>query len=794
MKSNLVVGIVGNPNCGKSTLFNRLTGGRQTIGNWPGVTVERKEGLLQVGDQEITLVDLPGIYSLAAIAPDERVARDFMLSRGHDLIINIVDGSNLERNLYLTMQLMEMRVPMMVVLNMMDVAEQRRCVPDTKALAERLGCPVVGVVAKRDEGLETLRAVMVRAAQMGRESLPGMPELTEPLASAIETLRPAVLPIAHAAGLDSRWLALKLIEGDGGAPEGVDDPGIVAQVASIRQELESKTGDEPDISFAHARYHAIEKIADAVIDRHGMASHALTDRLDTVLLNRFLGLPIFLVVLYLMFMFTINLGGAFIDFFDILFGAVFVEGTRVLLQGVSAPEWLITLLAAGLGGSIQTLATFIPPIGFMFLFLSWLEDSGYLARAAFILDRLLRFIGLPGKAFIPMMVGFGCNVPAILGTRTLENPRDRLMTILMNPFMSCGARMPVYALFVAAFFPQGGQNVVFFLYLTGILLAILTGLILKNTLLRGEPTPFVMELPLYHLPSLASVLRHASGRLRGFVTRASRVLIPVIVVLSMLNAMGTDGGFDSANQEKSVLSQIGRQITPIFKPMGIQEDNWPATVGLFIGVFAKEAVIGSLDALYSQMDGQEKGKEEEAPFDLMGKVQEAFASIGEKFGELGQTLTDPLKVQLESFESAEDAAKASKVTTGTLGAMTRLFDGTAGAVAYLLFVLLYFPCVAATAAIQQEVGPRWTVFAALWTTSVAWSVATGFYQAATFARHPGSSFVWLAGLGLFWLVVVMLMRLVPMRSILAVPVRPRAIPIASGAGCGSGCASCESGH
>ncbi|MBF0189631.1 MAG: Fe(2+) transporter permease subunit FeoB [Magnetococcales bacterium] len=775
METNHVIGIVGNPNCGKSTLFNRLTGSRQTVGNWPGVTVERKEGICRLDDREITVVDLPGVYSLAAHSPDEQVARDFILSGEHDLIVNILDASNLERNLYLTLQLMEMRVPLMVVLNMMDVAEEREMVLDTAALSRILGCAVVAVVAKKRTGLEDLRQAIAEVINRHPATPPHRPELPEALSSAIDALAPTLEPAARALRMNPHWIALKLIEGDGGAPALFREPEYTTLAAPWRARLEESSGDEPDILVADARYRVIDRIMAAAVRTRGAASHALTDRLDAILLHRALGLPIFLAVLYAMFLFTINLGGVFIDFFDILFGAIFVEGTREALQWVRAPDWLITVLADGLGGSIQTLSTFIPPIGFMFLFLSWLEDSGYMARAAFILDRLLRFIGLPGKAFIPMMVGFGCNVPAILGARTLENSRDRILTILMNPFMSCGARMPVYALFVAAFFPQGGQNVVFFLYLAGVGFAILTGLILKNTLLRGEATPFIMELPVYHLPAPGAVLRHAANRLKGFVTRASRVLIPVIMVLSLLNSMGSDGSFGNTNQEKSVLSQIGRQITPVFTPMGIHEENWPATVGLFIGIFAKEAVIGSLDALYNQMSGQEATPAEEATsLDLLAKTGEAVASIGEKFSELGSALSDPLGLRIDTFENLEEAAQAGKVTTGTLGAMTRLFDGTVGAISYMLFVLLYFPCVAAISAIYQETGWKWTLFAAVWTTGMAWSAATLYYQINTLPRHPESSLGWIAGLILFWLLVVGIMR--RLSSDAAATIQPRIQP------------------
>lgn len=757
MSKKMVIGIVGNPNCGKSTLFNRMTGGRQQVGNWPGVTVERKEGICQAGGRPVTVVDLPGVYTLAAQSLDEKVARDFVLSGGYELIVNIVDASNLERNLYLTVQLMEMRIPMIVVLNMMDVARQRDVVVDIPALSRALGCPVVSTVAKNRGGEVDLLAMVGGILHDGRQVIPAKPPLPSLLEEPIGDLLQDLAKDARDRNVDGGWIALKLLEGDGGAPAAFWNRSVDDKAAHWRTTLEESHGEEPDILVADARYEYIGHLMDAAVRRRGEVSHALTERLDRWALHRGLGIPIFLGVLYLMFMFTINLGGVFIDFFKILFGALFVDGTRELLTRVDTPEWLITLLADGLGGSIQTLSTFIPPIGFMFLFLSWLEDSGYMARAAFILDRLLRFIGLPGKAFIPMMVGFGCNVPAILGTRTLEHQRDRTLTIMMNPFMSCGARMPVYALFVAAFFPMGGQNVVFGLYLTGVAFAILTGLTLRHTLLKGETTPFVMELPLYHLPSPKTVMVHAWDRLKGFITRAGRVLIPVIMVLSFLNSMGIDGSFGNANSEKSVLSVVGRQITPLFAPMGIQEENWPATVGLFIGIFAKEAVVGTLDAMYGQMGEQASGAAVKEPFDLLAKAREALTSINEKFSELGETLLDPLKVGVSQFDTLEEAASARNVGQGTFGAMVQLFDGRTGAIAYLLFVLLYFPCVAATSAIYQETGGRWALFAGVWTTGLAWSAATIFYQVGTFSRHPGSSLFWMLLLTGVWLGVMALL-------------------------------------
>ncbi|NEP03068.1 MAG: ferrous iron transport protein B [Symploca sp. SIO2E9] len=448
--------------------------------------------------------------------------------------------------------------------------------------------------------------------------------------------------------------------------------------------------------------------------------------------------------------FRTNVGSALIDFFDILFCTIFVDGLGKLLSSIGTPEWLKVLLADGAGGGIQTVATFIPVISFLFLFLSFLEDSGYMARAAFVMDRFMGFVGLPGKSFVPMLVGFGCNVPAIMATRTLENRRDRLMTIMMNPFMSCGARLPVYALFAAAFFPIAGQNVVFGLYLIGIGMAVLTGLILKNTLLRGEASPFVMELPPYHLPNLKGVLLRTWDRLKAFILRAGKVIVLMVMVLSLLNSIGTDGSFGNQDSQKSVLSAASRSITPAFAPMGLSQENWPATVGIFTGIFAKEAVVGTLDSVYGTLAQEEAiaagAVPEQEQFDFWGGIGEAFTTIPANLAEVSGTLLDPLGINIGDVSQVEVVSQEQEVTVGTFGAMVKRFDGRVGAFAYLLFVLMYFPCVAATAAIYRETNLQWMLFAAGWTTGLAYWSATLFYQTATFSRHPGSSLAWIAGL------------------------------------------------
>jgi len=377
------------------------------------------------------------------------------------------------------------------------------------------------------------------------------------------------------------------------------------------------------------------------------------------------------------------------------------------------------------------------------MFLSALEDSGYMSRAAFVMDRFMRMIGLPGKSFVPMIVGFGCNVPAIMATRTLESQRDRILTNLMNPFMSCGARLPVYALFAAAFFPVGGQNLVFGLYLLGIAIAVLTGLIMRHTLFKGVSAPFIMELPAYHMPTLRGVFIRTWDRLKSFLFNAGKVIVPMVLVLNFLNALGTDGTFGQENSNKSVLSEIGRSLTPAFKPMGIEKDNWPATVGIFTGVLAKEAVVGTLDALYSQLAST--GAADKAPFDLEQALIDACLTVPKNLHDIADKLLDPLGLNIGSVDDVAAAASEQEVNAGTFAAMQQSFDGKAGAFAYLLFILLYAPCVAATAAIYRETNLNWTVFVVFWTTGIAYMTATVFYQAMTYSLHPQYSLVWIAG-------------------------------------------------
>ena len=658
--------LVGNPNSGKSTLFNALTGARQRIGNWPGVTVERRTGRCQHGGETLTVEDLPGAYGLDAVsgALDQRVLQQYLSGGEADVLVNVIDATSLARGLYLCLELLELGQPVVVALNMMDVAERRGLRIDCAALARKLGCPVTPLVAVRGKGLAALK-----------------------------------------------------------------------EAAAARRD-QGPTPPRPAFPSSEARYaHIDELLADCL--SQAPVRRTLTDRIDAIALNRYLAFPIFLGVMYLMFLFSISLGSAFIDFFDLAGTALFVEGPRRLLDAAGLPEWAVALLADGVGGGVQLVGTFIPVIGCLFLALSFLEDSGYMGRVAFIIDRLLRALGLPGKSFVPLIVGFGCNVPAVMATRTLDNPPDRILTSIMAPFMSCGARLTVYALFAAAFFPAGGQNLVFALYLIGIFVAVASAMVVRKHLLAAPPSAFVMELPAYHMPALKSLLLQTWQRLKGFVLRAGKAIVLVVILLNLVNSIGTDGSFGNQNSEKSALSAIGKAITPVFHPMGIDEDNWPATVGIFTGIFAKEVVVGTLDALYAPGAAEEQRS-------LLAMLQDAAASVPRNLGALEEAATDPLGIGLGDLADTEAAAAQQEVDLNTVAAMQSLFHGEIGAFSYLLFILLYVPCAATIGVIYKEIGAFWAVFSTGWSVMAGYSAAVICYQIGTFGEDPWAAAGWLA--------------------------------------------------
>lgn len=753
---DIELAIIGNPNSGKTTLFNALTGEKQEVGNWPGVTVEKKVGYFRHHHHSIKLVDLPGTYSLLLaseeLSLDEKIAYDYLLSHQAKLIINVVDASNLERHLYLTLQLLEMGLPVIVALNMMDIVKKRGLKIDLQELEKYLGCPVVAISATKNKSLASLKECILKQAQS-----PQIPMIPFAYPKTIEKAVNHLISIlekddaAFSASkisllakeknrLEYRRLALSLLEGDCLARSQVSLK-VLEEVKKGQIFLTENLKFEPDILMAEARYSFISDLILKVVKRTAKNSRFISDKLDKVLLNRFLGLPIFLLIMYGMFMFAINIGGAFQDFFDMGSEAIFVKTPAYFLKQAHAPSWFIALITEGVGKAINTVLTFIPVIGSMFFALSFLEQSGYMSRAAFVVDRLMRFIGLPGKSFVPMIVGFGCNVPAVLATRTLESKRDRILTVMMSPFMSCGARLAIFAAFTAVFFPHGGAGIVFALYIIGILIAIMTGFVLRKTLLKGQSSPFVLELPTYHWPSFRSLRLHTWHRLKAFVFKAGLFIIPMCTGIGFLNHIT----YDSI----SLLAYLGRIITPLFSPMGIISENWPASVGLLTGFLAKEVVVGTLNTLYMSsssfvdaLDG----------FDLGSQLWSALLSIPYNLREIGQAIWNPFLA----------AAPSDVLEEGVMGNMYALFSGKIPAFAYLLFVLLYFPCVSTTVAIAREIGQAWAWFSVFWTTFIAYGVAVCFYQIATWSQHKISSTIWILSLmALYFLIFYFFKRYSP---------------------------------
>lgn len=720
---------VGNPNSGKTTLFNGLTGSKQQVGNWAGVTVEKKTGRYTHSGDEFILTDLPGIYALDSgndsNSIDESIASRAVLTHPADLIINVVDVTCLERSLYMTLQLRELGRPMIVVLNKMDALKRERQSLDIQQLEKVLGCPVFMLSATSKEQVSRFKEKLHKVLLQGV----ALKELLLDYGGAFEQSIGKLATIFQHKQVAPRALAIRALENDllviNGLPE-------VQRELIQKEQLQS--GLDIDLHVADTKYTFLHEQCQQIRKTEGKLSHSFTQKADKLILNKWVGVPFFFVVMYLMFMFSINIGSAFIDFFDIGVGALLVDGGHHLLDD-HLPIWLVTLLADGLGGGIQTVATFIPVIACLYLFLAVLESSGYMSRAAFVLDKVMQKIGLPGKAFVPLVLGFGCNVPAIMATRTLDQERERKLAASMAPFMSCGARLPVYALFAAAFFPESGQNVVFALYLLGILAAVFTGLVLKHTLYPGSSDSLVMEMPDYEIPTVQNVMIKTWQKLKRFVLGAGKTIVIVVMILSFLNSVGTDGSFGNEDSDNSVLSKVAQVVTPVFAPIGINQDNWPATVGIITGIFAKEAVVGTLNNLYTSAEG------DESEYDLMASLQEAVMSIPENL--TGLSFSDPLGIEVGDLTDSSAVAEEQAVDASIFGNLKQHFVTGHAAFAYLIFILLYTPCVAAMGAYVREFGANYARFIAVWTMGLAYGGAALYYQATRITETPVESLTWI---------------------------------------------------
>jgi len=740
--------IFGRPNSGKTSIFNAISGQMQKVGNWSGVTVSATEAKVRCSTGEIELVDLPGCHSLISFAQtpkDEKIALDYLWQNSQGtLVINVVNAANLRRDLYLTRQLLEIwRGPMIVVLNCMDLALKKGIKINIDILAKSLGVSVMPMIAKNNQGLASLEKLII--SHVEEPNSYNHKELNYPkeISRMISQGALAIGELSHNMNVDG--LTVHAMEGDTVTLNESDR----SSITGFTEKITKVTGIEFDVYMARYRYDYIDsilvKVCGSKIRKSPLTQNKnISYYLDSVLLNRIIGLPIFFFVMYLMFVFSINLGGAFQDFFDLSSQAIFIQLPKLLLSSVAIPNWLIVFVADGIGQGINVTLSFIPVLFSMFFALSVLEQSGYMVRAAFLVDKFMKYLGLPGQSFIPMIVGFGCNVPAVMGTRTLSNRNERILTIMMMPFMSCSARLAIYTVFVSAFFDSYGHNVIFALYFLGILVALLTGIFLRLTILGKSNSRLILDLPEYQVPKFSQICKNSWLKLKRFISKAGMVIIPVCALLGVM-------GEDKDNGAFSALERTGRFFTPALEPMGIDKDNWQATVALITGMSAKEVMVGTLSSLYG---GNKNKKESLRASDILATLQNSLSSVSNNLKGFSTSLVNPLKA------SAPDIA----VNDSMIGVMHTKFKGAISAFAYLLFILLYFPCISVVASIAKELNKKWAVFSVVWSTFLAYIVSVSFYQVATWSEHPSSSSAWVFGIILTLMGFGFLLKLITSRK------------------------------
>ncbi len=707
-RKTLTIALAGNPNAGKTTIFNHLTGARQKVGNWSGVTVEKKEGSLNFKDYQITVVDLPGIYSLTAYSIEEVVARNYILEEHPDVVVDILDASNLERNLYLAVQLIELNIPLVFAMNMVDVAKARGIIIDYDQLSRLLGVPIVQTVGTRGEGITELLETVIHVASGKHPTSRHIhinygKEIEEEIVKIREVIKKD--PELHSSYYP-RWFALKLLEKDRlveerarKSPVGEE---IMAQVEASRERIQSILGDDPETIIAEARYGFISGALKETMRLSAAAKKTISDKIDQVLTNRLLGFPVFIFFMYFLFQATFTIGAYPVEWIE--------KGVELLAAFVAShmnPGPLRDLLVDGVISGVGGVIVFLPNILMLFLGISLFEDTGYMARAAFIMDRIMHSLGLHGKSFIPLLMGFGCNVPAIMATRTLESRRDRLLTILINPLMSCSARLPVYVLLAGAFFPRRAGDVIFGIYILGVVLAIVVGRVMSMTIFKGESAPFVLELPPYRLPTLKSVILHMWENTKVYLQKMGGVVLAFSVVIWFLGSYPKDihysqdytkkietlkeqiidislkagdkqvavdtlerqiKALERAQEEerlaKSYIGRIGKAIEPVLAPLGF---DWKLGVSLVTGFVAKEVVVSTMAVLYQ---------------------------AGE-----------------DDTSSLQKALKASGIDRCT-------------ALAFMVFVLIYVPCMVTVVTIWRETGSLgWTFFSVGYLMVLAWITA-----------------------------------------------------------------------
>ncbi|MGB4804709.1 MAG: ferrous iron transport protein B [Anaerolineae bacterium] len=736
-RPQITVALAGNPNTGKSTVFNALTGLQQHVANWPGKTVEKKEGTCtRVSGAQMTVVDLPGTYSLSAYSPEEVIARDYILQERPQVVINVVDAFNLERNLYLTVQLLELGANLVLAVNMVDMADAAGLQLDCARLSALLGgIAVVPMVARRGSGLDELLSSVQAAAQAPEDSRPAFRlDYGREIEAEIARVGAAYarsLP-APAAGVDdqasplTRWVALKLLEGEGELPLALMQPAaalaapapVLPAVQASQQRLRQFYGDEVDIAITDQRYGFVRGLARQVIRQARPARLDLTDRIDGVVTHRWLGIPFFLGMMYLIFHVVQNVSTPYLDWVDGVINGPIARWLSALLSLLQAPAWLQSLLVDGVVAGVGSVLAFVPGLLVLYFFLSLLEDSGYMARAAFVMDRAMSWMGLHGKSFVPMILGFGCAVPAIYATRTLENRRDRVLTALVVPLMSCSARLPVYVVFGLAFFREQSGTLIWALYATGIVVAALAGLLLSNTVLRQQAdSAFVLELPPYRLPTWHSLRVHMWANVSDFVRKAgSLILVASLVIWLLLNLP-----WGVQDQRHSLFGQISQAVAPLLAPAGF--GHWDAAGALVTGLAAKEVVVSTLAQIYApQAPAAPALSNANVGAELLGIV----TGLGKATLQAGRTL-------LSLLPGLGRIAPAAPATDTALSSALRQHFTPLSGLSYLVFVLLYVPCAATLGAIKAEFGWRWAAFSAGYQTGTAYLAAVLVFQVGRLA-------------------------------------------------------------
>jgi len=660
------IALAGNPNSGKTSVFNNLTGSRQHVGNWPGVTVEKKEGRFIHHGITVHVVDLPGTYSLTPYSIDERIARDFLIKVKPDVVVVVIDASNLERNLYLVTQLLELGVNIVVDLNMMDLVAKRGIEIDVNELSSVLNVPVVSTVANRGLGMDSLKDAILNAAEK-KGTINFKIDYGQDIEREIKKLSTYLPQELLNHEYTPRWLSVKLLEGDTEIYEKVKAiPGgetIEDKILEVTLRLEKHTGYEIETAIVERRYGFLEGLVkECSKKKMGLDERLnLSDRIDRVLTNKFLGLPIFLGLMWLTFQMVFTLGTPVADLIDLFFGW-FGENVSYGLTAVNAPLWLSSFIIEGIIAGVGSVMVFLPNILLLFLAIAILEDSGYMARGAFVMDRLMHALGLHGKSFIPMLLGFGCNIPGILATRTLESKKDRILTILVNPLMSCSARLPIYVLFAGALFPNNQGLVIFSLYLMGIILAIVVARIFKGIFFKHEVAPLIMELPPYRLPQVKGVVIHMWERGSLFLRKAGTIILAGVVLIWLLATLPF--GVEYASGE-SFIGRLGTFIAPLLAPAGF--GFWQPAVALLFGIVAKEVVVGTLGTLYSTDDAG-----------LRSVLRKNFSPLS--------------------------------------------------AYSFMVMSLIYIPCIAAIATIKKETNWKWTLLSVGYSFALGWVMATLIYQ------------------------------------------------------------------